>query len=272
MSYNAREWVWEHSTTKGTARMVLVLIADRCPDRRCIAYASVSALMKRANASRTAVRSALDKLLEGDELLLLEGRKGPRGETYYQLPAAARFLAEQDVEGGRNAAPAGSESDPADHFEGGSESDPGERNPTREGVGIRPGGGTESDPQNRSEPKVNGKSSSSTPTTVDEWHLDDAARTWAQQQGHLDRLGEHGLLAATEKWRTYRHTAAPRARAAWAADWRAWVARERPAAPGRPALYALPGGTPASAPGRTRAQAHTAALLAALEDDPTGTE
>lgn len=271
MSHAAREWVWERSSSRGTARMVLALIADRCVDARCIAYASVPQLMKRANASRTAVRTALDKLLDGDELVLLEGRTGPRGETYYHLPAAARFLAEQAAEGGRNAAPGGSESDPLDPSEGGSDSDPGDQIPTPGGAGFRPGEGPDSDPQNRSEQKKRTVKSSSTGPAI-EWQVDEQALAWAQQQGHLDRLGEQGLRAADEKWRVYRAAAAPRTAAAWGADWRAWVARERTPAPGRPNLYALPGGaTPPAAAGMTRADAHTAALLAAL-DEPTGTE
>ncbi|MFE9649383.1 hypothetical protein ACFYO0_35810 [Streptomyces sp. NPDC006365] len=107
MSYDAREWVWDHSNSKGTARMVLALIADRCRDRRCIAYASVPTLMKRSNASRTAVRDALTKLIASGELTQLAGRKGPRGETYYHLPIAASFLADQADEGDRNSAPPG---------------------------------------------------------------------------------------------------------------------------------------------------------------------
>ena len=65
----------------------------------------------------------------------------------------------------------------------------------------------------------------------------------------------------------------PRTADAWAADWRAWIARERTPAPCRPNLYALPGGTPTptSTTGMTRTEAHTAALLAAL-DEPTGKE
>lgn len=41
MSHDARTWVWDHSRSKGTARMVLTLIADRCLDLGCVAYASV---------------------------------------------------------------------------------------------------------------------------------------------------------------------------------------------------------------------------------------
>ncbi len=145
MSYDAREWVWDHSSSKGTARMVLALIADRCVDRRCMAYASVPALMKRANASRTAVRDALDKLLAGDELVLLPGRKGPRGETYYHLPAAARFLADQAAEGA-GMRPRGTGFRPCGPVRGGPDSDPGTGMRPR-GTGSRPGAGPESDPR-----------------------------------------------------------------------------------------------------------------------------
>ncbi|MBT2420742.1 helix-turn-helix domain-containing protein [Streptomyces sp. ISL-22] len=279
MSHDAREWVWNHSHSKGTARLVLALIADRCIDRRCIAYASVPTLMKRANASRTAVRDALAKLIAGGELVPIPGRKGPRGETYYHLPDAAQFLAEQAAEGdqdltlpgGQNPTPGGPESDPADAFDGGPESDPPVRNVTPRGVGFRPSGGADSDPQNRREPKVNGSNSSSSAPLIPatDWQIDDDARAWLQDQGHLDRLGEHALHTADEKWRTYRATWAPRTAAAWAADWRSWIAREHTPTPGRPNLYALPGGTPAPPPGLTRSEAHMAALLAAL-DEPTG--
>jgi hypothetical protein len=274
MSHDAREWVWDHSSSKGTARMVLALIADRCRDHRCIAYASLPTLMKRANASRTAVRDALIKLIASGELTRLDDRTGPRGETYYHLPAADRFLAGQPAEGEQNPTLGGPESDPADSFEGGSEPDPGDRIPAPEGNGFRPSGGTDSAPQNSSEPKMNGKSSSPAQLIpAAEWRIDDGTRVWLRHHGHLDRLGEHALRAADEKWRTYRATWAPRSPAAWAADWRTWITREHTPTPERPNLRALPGGTPALTPGMTRAEAHTAALLAALaRDEPTGTE
>ncbi|MFB6847935.1 helix-turn-helix domain-containing protein [Streptomyces sp. NPDC056373] len=282
MSLDAREWVWDHSRSKGTARMVLALIADRCPDRRCIAYASVPTLMKRANASRTAVRDALAKLIAAGELVPLAGRKGPRGETYYHLPDAARFLAEQAAEGDQDLTllgdrvptPGGPEFDPVDAFEGGSESDPPVRIPTPGGFGFRPSAGADSDPQNRREPKVNGSNSSSSAPLISaaDWQIDDDAGAWLQHHGHIDRLGEHAFHAADEKWRTYRAASAPRTASAWAADWRAWITREHTPTPERPHLRALPGGNaPAPATGMSRAEAHMAALLAAL-DEPNETE
>ncbi|MDI3390203.1 helix-turn-helix domain-containing protein [Streptomyces sp. B-S-A8] len=275
MSHDARTWVWDHSRSKGTARMVLALIADRCVDRQCIAYASVPALMKRANASRTAVRDALDKLVEGGELRRLVGRKGPRGETYYQLPDAARFLAERAVGGGRIPYPSGSESDPVEPVRRGAEYGPGERISTPGDSGFRHLGGADSDPQNSSEPKVNGKSSS---TAADhllaaaDWQVDAAGERWLQESGHLARLGEDGLREADAKWRSYRATSAPRTADAWAADWRSWIGREHTPAPERPDLRVLPGtGDLVSGTSMSRAEAHQAALLAALEE-PHGRE
>lgn len=156
MSHDARVWVWDHSLSKGTARMVLTLIADRCIDHTCTAYASVPALMRRANASRSAVRDALDKLVTSGEIVRLDGRKGPRGETYYRLPEAARFMTE-DVRNpthqeGQIPTPEVPESDTSSSNADGPESGPGVQNPTPGGAEFRYLGGKESDPQNRSEP------------------------------------------------------------------------------------------------------------------------
>lgn len=134
MSHDARAWVWDHSLSKGTARMVLTLIADRCIDHNCTAYASVPALMRRANASRSAVRDALDRLVADGELIRLDRRKGPRGETYYHLPKAAHFLAGEDwkptLQEDRIATPEVPESGTLSRNTTGPESDPGDQNPT----------------------------------------------------------------------------------------------------------------------------------------------
>src|SRR5690606_8437932 len=183
------------------------------------AYASVPTLMKRANASRTAVRDALAKLIASGELVQLVGRKGPRGETYYHLPITASFLADQAAEGDRKPTPqegqnpplGGPESDPADPLGREPDNGTGEHIPSPGGTGFRPSGGTDSDSQNGSEPKVNGKSSSSASLiTAAQWEIDDGTRVWLRHHGHLARLGEHALQAADEKWRTYRATWAPR--------------------------------------------------------------
>jgi hypothetical protein len=294
MSVDAREWVWEHSSSRGTARLVLLSIADRVPDEQCVAWASLSSLMDRTKASRTAVRDALKALVASGELEELVGLRGPQGSTVYRLTRAAAWLAEAAAATDPEAyveAPAGTgrvpdldekrlrrhgiwpregtESGPSGHRPAGAECDPSRRNPTPRRAGFRTRHGTESDPQNRREPKVNRKGSSGAALiSAADWRVDPASHAWAQQHGHLARLGQHGLRAADAKWRAHRANSRPRPPAAWAADWRSWVAREH--APSSP--HTGPGKSAAPV-GMTRAEAHTAALLAALgEPMPTGSE
>lgn len=296
MSSDAREWVWEHSSSRGTARLVLLSIADRVADEQCIAWASLTSLAERTNASRSTVRDALDRLLDGGELEQLDDLTGPQRSTVYRLPLTAKAVAEatREQEAGAEADPSDEpdadltlrisalrrygirprevpESSTTDRKPSGPESGPSRRKPAPRRTGNRHPDVPETGPQNRSEPKVNRRYSSSgtAVTPASEWQVDPATHTWASKQGHLDRLGEEGLRAADAKWRAHRADFKPRSAGAWAADWRSWVAREHP--PGRPNLYALPGNGPAPAGGMTRAEAHTAALLAAL-DEPTGTE
>ncbi|MCL7493089.1 helix-turn-helix domain-containing protein [Streptomyces sp. MCA2] len=294
MSSDAREWVWENSSSKGAGRLIMLSLADRVADEQCIAWASLTSLEKRTNASRSTVREALDRLLASGELEQLDDLVGPQRSTVYRLPLAATAVAqamrEQD---GDNASPdepeasltlrisalrrygirprevpesPGTVRNPA-----GPESGTSRRKPAQRRAGNRHSGVPVSGPQNRSEPKVNRRYSSSGTAVIpaSEWQVDPDTHTWARQQGHLDRLGQEGLAAADAKWRAHRADFKPRSAGAWAADWRSWIARER--AQGGPQLYAVPGSGPAQPSGMTRAEAHTAALLAAL-DEPTGSE
>ncbi|MFJ9712132.1 helix-turn-helix domain-containing protein [Streptomyces sp. NPDC101234] len=295
MSVNAREWAWEHSSSRGTARLVMLSIADRVADDTYVAWASLTSLVERTNASRTAVRDALTALEKSGELKVLDHLEGPQRTTVYRLPRAAAWLAkvadtrrtdpEAYVEPPEESDPVpdldeeaqkglrrygifpkrGTDSAPSDRNPAGTESGPSRRIPTRRRAGIRTKHGAESDPQNRREPKVNRKGSSSgaAVTSADAWQVDPDSHAWARQHGHLDRLGKEGLRAADAKWRSHRAGFSPRTAGAWAADWRSWIAREH--APTRP------GSGPAPVGGMTRAEAHTAALLAAL-DEPTGSE
>jgi hypothetical protein len=88
VSLDAQDWVWEHSASKGTARLVLLAIADKASGPDCSAYAGTTLLVKRAKAVRSSVVVAVDKLIESGELKVMEGRTGPRGETWYCLPKA----------------------------------------------------------------------------------------------------------------------------------------------------------------------------------------
>jgi hypothetical protein len=296
MSSDAREWVWEHSSSRGTARLVLLSIADRVADEQCVSWASLTSLAERANASRSTVRDALDRLLGTGELEELDDLTGPQRSTVYRLPLAAKAMAEAErkQEGGDDNAstvdpeaalmlrvsalrrygirPREVPESPATvRNPAGPETGTSRRKPAHRRTGNRHSNVPETGTQNRSEPELNRRYSSSgtAVTSASEWQVDPDTHTWARQQGHLNRLGVEGLQAADAKWRAHRADFNPRTAGAWAADWRSWVAREH--APSRPNLYALPGTGTAKPGGMTRAEAHTAALLAAL-DEPTGTE
>ncbi|MFC8728840.1 helix-turn-helix domain-containing protein [Streptomyces bacillaris] len=293
MSSEAREWVWEHSSSRGTARLVLLSIADRVADEQCVSWASLSSLAKRTRASVSTVREAIDRLVHAGELEQLDDLTGPQRSTVYRLPLAAQAAAEtaQDEDAGqapageREAAPAlrvsvlrrygirpreVPESPARDRIPAVPETGRPRRKPTPRRTGNRHSDVPETGTQNRSEPDLNRRySSGAAVISASEWQVDPATHSWAREQGHLDRLGQEGLRAADAKWRAHRAVFKPRPADAWATDWRSWIAREH--APSRPNLYAVPGGASAAPGGMTRAEAHTAALLAAL-DEPTGTE
>ncbi|MFJ3212765.1 helix-turn-helix domain-containing protein [Streptomyces flaveolus] len=297
MSSDAREWVWEHSSSRGTARLVMLSIADRVADDQCVSWASLSSLARRTNASVSTVRDAIDRLVDAGELEQLDDLVGPQRSTVYRLPLAAEAVAQalrEQQEGGEGdtavpdepATPAKlrlsalrrwgirlrevPDSPAKVRYPAVPDTGRSRRKPAPRRTGNRHVDVSETGTQNRSEPDLNRRySSGGAAVLAAEWQVDPATHTWARQQGHLDRLGEQGLQAADAKWRAHRAGHTPRPAAAWAADWRSWVAREH--APSRPHLYAVPGKSPAAPGGMTRAEAHTAALLAAL-DEPTGSE
>ncbi|MFE0680611.1 helix-turn-helix domain-containing protein [Streptomyces sp. NPDC058961] len=295
MSSEAREWVWEHSSSRGAARLVLLSIADRVADDQCISWASLSSLAKRTRASVSTVRDAIERLLMAGELEQLDDLVGPQRSTVYRLPQAAEVIAhaqsEQQEDGntaasGEPAAPVAlrlsalrrygirprevPDSPARDRKPAVPETGRSRRKPAQRRTGHRHSDVPATGTQNRSEPDLNRRYSSGGAAVLPaaEWQIDPATHTWTRQQGHLDRLGEEGLRAADAKWRAHRAGHAPRPTDAWAADWRSWVTREH--APSRPNLYAAAGNTAAPG-GMTRTEAHTAALLAAL-GEPTGTE
>jgi hypothetical protein len=105
LSLDAMDWVWTKSTAKGTARLVLLAIADKAYGKDCSAYAGTTMLVQRCNAARSSVIAAVDKLIETGELAVIEGRVGPRGETFYVLPKARRHR-RSDQERGPDSGPA----------------------------------------------------------------------------------------------------------------------------------------------------------------------
>ncbi|WP_326734011.1 helix-turn-helix domain-containing protein [Streptomyces sp. NBC_01022] len=298
MSGQARDWVWEHSSSRGAARLVLLSIADRVSDDQCISWASLSSLAKRTRASVSTVREAIERLTLAGELEPLDDLVGPQRSTVFRLPLAAEAVrrARQEQQDDNDDAAAPDQPDAPTKLRLSAlrrygirlrevpdsparaqkpavpETGRSRRKPAHRRTGHRHSDVPATGTQNLSEPDLNRRYSSSgaAVTSAAEWRVDSATHTWLRQQGHLDRLGEQGLQIADAKWRAYRADFKPRPADAWSADWKSWIAREH--APGRPNLHAVPGGKGSAAPGgMTRAEAHAAALLAAL-DEPTGTE
>lgn len=104
VSLDAQDWVWNHSRSKGTARLVLLAIADKAYGKDCSAYAGTTMLVQRTNAARSSVVAAVDKLIETGELAVVQGKQGPRGETVYALPKARRHR-RSGSEGGPESGP-----------------------------------------------------------------------------------------------------------------------------------------------------------------------
>ncbi|WP_063795011.1 helix-turn-helix domain-containing protein [Kitasatospora sp. MBT66] len=266
MSHLAREWVWECSDARGTARLVLLALAERAGSE-CVAFGSTRTLAARTNASERSVSDAIKAAIRLGELELVEGRLGPYGARVYRLPKAVGWTPGAAVEGEEDS------SAPAD---GGCENcTPGGADSSGRGCSSCGAGGADSAPQNQREREVTGGKQRSArgrggsaavggPAAISlpaDWQPDDELLGWAAVSGHLQRLGPDGLDHATLKWAQHRATAPARTPAQWRADWQQWIGRERPT--GRPALRSVPGGASRPSPPATR----NAALLQAALDD-----
>ncbi|WP_344963664.1 hypothetical protein [Streptomyces thioluteus] len=144
------DWVWTRSAAKGTARMILLAIADKCSGPECTAYAGTAMLVQRTNASRRCVVGAVDKLLASGELAVVEGRKGPRGETVYRLAGAVGHARAMSSDRPRIG---GADSAPVPNLHGCESCTPGGAGSATEGCENCTPRGVESAPQNARERK-----------------------------------------------------------------------------------------------------------------------
>ncbi|AUG78078.1 hypothetical protein CFP65_3277 [Kitasatospora sp. MMS16-BH015] len=298
MSHSARDWVWERSRTRGTARLVLLSLADHVTGPECLAYGSTRSLAGRTGAGERTVVTAVDRAVALGELEVVAGRRGPRGERVYRLPHAVGWVPgaagqaepdspEQPGEGCGNGTGGGAETAGQgceNGMSGGAETAPGASGACKSctpggaetaGRGCENcmGGGAVSAPQNLSEQKgtveeqeqrAGAREASASAAARFAlpvgWEPDDALIGWAAVTGHLQRLGVEGIDRATAKWLTHRAAAPARTAEQWRADWRQWIARERTG----PQLRAVPDG--ASTGTGTRAGRNAQLLQAALAE------
>lgn len=229
MSLDAQDWVWEHSASKNTARLVLLAIADKASGSDVSAYAGTTFLMRRANASRTAVIKAVDTLLDSKELEIVEGKKGPHGETRYRIPGARGHTRK----GGTESVPVRNPNRSGKKTSGGTESAPG-------GSGIRTGTGTQSEPHNavnaetpvETQERVaadSGPSASTpdldayapSPIEIDGFQLTDAMRGWALRTFGPDLDVDYATAQFIDHFRGNGSR-----RPNWPTEWQKWIRRE----------------------------------------------
>ncbi|WP_035799891.1 helix-turn-helix domain-containing protein [Kitasatospora mediocidica] len=298
MSHSARDWVWERSRARGTARLVMLSLADHVTGPECLAYGSTTSLAERTGAGRRTVVTAVDRAIELGELEIVRGRTGPRGERVYRLPLAVGWTP--------GTVPTGGAADPAGVVEGceicttgGADSAQHRcENRTTDGAETAPRaaeacgncttggaefagqrcsncttGSAETAPQNRREQKGKGTereqrtgarehtaASAARFTLPADWQPDDALIGWAGVTGHLQRLGIDGIDRATAKWLAHRAAAPARTAEQWRSDWQHWISRER----ATPPLHVVPGS--GTAGGTSRTARNSELLQAALAE------
>ncbi len=81
MSIKVSEWVWAHSQSEGTARLVLLAIADHAHDDGRDAWPSQERLARKCRVSVRTVRRAVDELVALGELEVDEYHGRPPSEN-----------------------------------------------------------------------------------------------------------------------------------------------------------------------------------------------
>lgn len=85
MSVAATTWVWEHSQAKGSARLVLLALADHAGQDGGDAYPSITRLSERCGLCERTVQDSIKTLTELGEIVV-EKRCGRNGTNRYRLP------------------------------------------------------------------------------------------------------------------------------------------------------------------------------------------
>lgn len=85
MSVQATTWVWEHSESRGTSRLVLLAIADAANREGKQSFQSAASIARMTGASMRSVWRSIDELVDMGELLKA-GKHGQYQTTVYELP------------------------------------------------------------------------------------------------------------------------------------------------------------------------------------------
>lgn len=90
MTIDAQHWVWNHSSSKGNVRLVLLAVADKVTDAACVTRMGTTEFLARLNTSRSVVQNAVDKALLSGELKEIEPARGTIAAKYW-MPFAANY-------------------------------------------------------------------------------------------------------------------------------------------------------------------------------------
>lgn len=92
MTLDAMHWVWNHSQSKGNARIALLYVADQVRDSACEVRLSYPAFLDALNTpSRGTVKAAIEAAEKAGELEIVEPGSGRRAPLY-RLPKAVGYL------------------------------------------------------------------------------------------------------------------------------------------------------------------------------------
>lgn len=94
MSVLVSSWVWKHSESRGTDRLVLLAIADHADDRGGSAYPSIAHLAEKCAVARTTVMHAIERLEVLGELEVM--RRHGSGSTYRIIMQPVRQTDQSD--------------------------------------------------------------------------------------------------------------------------------------------------------------------------------
>ena len=85
MTDDAQAWVWQHSRTKNTARLVLLALAHACTDDTATTRMGIAALASLTNATRGAVADGIALVSGLPEVRLDELVRFERGQVGYAV-------------------------------------------------------------------------------------------------------------------------------------------------------------------------------------------
>ena len=104
MSIKVMDWVWQHSTHKGSALLLLLAIADHAHDDGDGAYPSIATLAQKTRMSERQTTRLIQDLVESQELVV-GYKEGPLGANIYQVT----FCIGSQIQGSDILSPGGSD-------------------------------------------------------------------------------------------------------------------------------------------------------------------